>query len=326
MSILTTDESSKKCYDDLKANGLVKPNYTTWCTKSKGVMEGVTLFGKTKISLPKKVFVKNYKETYDGLPLSEYVSDIDSLQDYAAFTILKKCGARTPKVKLNATAQGVYIFATDIAQKKNKSPQKNYWFLELNNLPYKIDAAHRTLTPIVDNAPVNKTIPLDKFNLIRTILLAQILNLDDLNSTNIGFVISDYNSNTKSKLACIDFKIPKLTPCESSWKSLKEVIYYGLSNNFRNLDLIGNGCSLLINSFTESDYLEAFKKIEDNFLITCNDVKSKINEMTFETTERKTEAYAVIDSWYQRFLGMQKLADNIRNHQPENDVAVEYKA
>ena len=308
MQPLERDESSKLCFDELKNNGLIKPNYNRWATKEKGYQQGLILFGITKTYTPKKMFVKSYENDRYGRSLTNAAingnSLFDELNDFAAYYILKKCGVRAPKFKLKAAHNAVYAFSTDIAQHNKKYPQKNYAYYDMSDLPYTIDVQNAKLIP-KPYCLTNDIIPIDVNSIIRFALMATIMNLIDLNTTNVGYVISDDGQRRIAKLATIDinFYLPEEL---KRYGSLGELVVNELDNNLGSNYIKFEMYSPLV---TSSACRDAFIKIENNFLQACDEVEKHItNDMPFESQANKMKTLALIGVWRDKFRAIRELA------------------
>lgn len=298
--------SSTKCFQELQTGGLIKSNYKCWKPKITGVMKGIILFGETKTGLPKKIYIKNYSENYKEKPLFVPKITFNPLNDFAAFTILKKCGAAAPKVKLKSTKTSTYIFSTDIAQKKKINSHKNYSYFNLFDCPYKVENEHLNQLNGAIPESINKSIFLDKKSFIRLILLARILNLRDLHNENIGFLISENKDRTKAKLACIDFSIGPWSPIsENNYYSVQSIVEECLDHRFVDLD----DRTAIKRSLTKEDYIDAFKNIEEYFMTACNEVKNKVKQMTTADDISKANTYELIDQWQENFRVVQEMID-----------------
>lgn len=305
--------SSRKCYDALMKSSLIKKNYTSWKEKTKGASAGVILEGTTKTGIPKKVFVKNYLEDRNGASLH---NGANALGDFAAFTILKKCGLHAPKVKLAAADDGLYIFSTDVAQRKK--PNKECWYFDLDELPYEIKNKNLHPTQTSNNRPIENKIPIDKKSYLKAIIIARLLNLEDLHGGNIGYYISKKGNLAKAKLACIDFLFDPHKPV-SKHLSLKELIDDAVENFFRHLDN-SSAHKKLVSQCSEADYIKAFEEISKQFLQTCAEIKRIIQTMSVELEDEKKGIYGMLERWQENFIATKSLIEKYQNKVEREDT------
>ena len=311
--IRTRKEHSLGIFKDLNKHRLI-PRYPNKQTKNKGVMPGVILLGKNKKGVDKTVYVKYYSNK-DVNGLSMDTARFDALGDYAAFVILRECGARVPKVRLKGTQKffkahdkhqhdlqvknKIYLFSTDIAQQKSKHPEKKYWYGDMECKSYSINMnalqldARISLKDETDDASADGGVtkaqtvyhyPIDLPSAARLLILGVILQLGDLHVNNMGYVLSRHGDKISAKLTFIDFFVKANDIGMFGARSLQELVnnYYG--GYFQPSEL-----ARVIASLTEQDYINALHDIETNFDRGCKLVTTQIEQMPFVTNERKAE-------------------------------------
>ena len=310
--------SSQQCIQDMERQELI-PVDTIWKPKLSGCMHGATLFTTTKTGVPKITFAKHYgeRDVYNR-PIPP--DRINPLLDYAAFTILKTCGARSPVFKLKGchenydkkSANSIYSFATDIAQQHVKHAGRKYWYQELasntcviNIYKNTLDIAANLIPEFMqtDGLPVNDScvsFAVDQESAVCMLLLMIILNLRDLNSKNVGFVISLENNKYTAKLAIIDFCVNVSKVFSTRARSLDKLVRTKMQEMTCFLEIYQ-----LADLLEEADYIKAFKKIADNFIPACEEIQAKVHDMSFATTESKASLNDDLEIWKHNFLNMQ---------------------
>jgi hypothetical protein len=310
--IRTRKKHSQGIFKDLNEHSLI-PRYPNQQTKKKGVMPGVILLGKNKHGVGKTVYVKYYSNK-DVNGLSMDTARFDALGDYAAFVILRECGARVPKVRLKGTQKffkahdkhqplqvknKIYLFSTDLAQQKSKHPDKKYWYGDMECKSYSINMntlqldASISLKDETDDASADGGVtkaqpvyhyPIDLPSAARLLILGLILQLGDLHINNMGYVLSRHGDKVTAKLTFIDFFVTAKHISLLGAHSLRELVcnYYG--GYFQPEEL-----ARVIASLTEQDYMNALHDIESNFDRGCKLVTTQIEQMPFVTNERKEQ-------------------------------------
>ena len=311
-SLVSQIKASTLCYYDLIGKGLAA-HYPQWEVKKNGRMTGVTLFGVTKKGVPKKVFVKSYcdVDTDEG---EIDLTVMDELVDYAAFNIAKTCGVCVPKVKLKGVAgnaanggkKSVYIFSTDIAE-GNKHPDARYRYFNVEQKPFSVSYQDGNLVAHEMTGEFVKY-PLDKTSMARIQLIALMLNLTDLHrNSNIGYLVSDKQGAVKVKLASVDFG--SLNPATAI--RCRDVPLLDLMNTEKKFS---SDPMDFISKLTESDYIDAFKKIEENFLPACDEVLARVKAMPFESEERKEQFSKKMAIWRANFNEIQLVVGAAQSH------------
>ena len=214
---------------------------------------------------------------------------IDTVTDYSALTLLRRCGIRAPKVKLKGTKEDslngipntVYLFSTDITQLSDKHPLRKYRFFSEKDAPLKNDCIESAYNlALSDDAKSNalNQYPIDMVSSVRLQIMKDILGLTDLNEENIGCIISIEEGKVKAKRALVDFcvDVKDIAPERYHFFTKAEVPYLQ----------------------------EAFKKVEANFLTACDQITANITNMDFETEDRKSTLFRKMGIWKNNFSAM----------------------
>jgi len=154
---------------------------------------------------------------------------------------------------------------------------------------------------------------LDKTSMARLRLIAVIMRLTDLHRmSNVGYVVSDHHGRKKTKFAMIDFAYLNKGPVNCTGASLIAVLncYNKISSG-----KITTEAKKFANLLTESDYIDAFRKIEENFPAACDEVAASINAMPFESDKRKADFAEKLDIWKSNFKKIQKLVNETSHQQ-----------
>ena len=304
-------EASQRCHDDLVRQNLIAAD-CPWGIKPAGAMIGVTLYLTTKDGREETVFVKSYRDLRVNGTMHH--DAIDELKDYALYKIAKRCGVRAPLVKIHAaidesapgiSKENVYLFATHIAERQEKHPDKRYRFFEMHPKPegVHLHETENSLISLYDLMPGSSAVTsrcfdheykIDRISVARLQLMTKILNLSDLRGSNIGYIISYFNGNIKTKLSVIDAfsengmpidtTLPLVTQMQDCW------------NSDLNLE-----AQRIFNTITQEDFIAAFTKVEKNFLPACSDILKEVQAMTMESDKRKENFVALIEKWKVNF-------------------------
>jgi len=323
IDLINRYRSSVKLYRQLIKQNLI-PDDTRWEMKLSGAMSGVTLFLKSKNGKEKKVFLKTYNDPdFEGVPLQKEL--FNALNDYALFTILKKCGVSVPSVKLMGTEGSVYISSKDMGRHKKKRLLKEYYYFDLtaHSCVYKDESGcletdinvfqqgHNNEESATKKLNRFFKYPFDKTSFARLLIMNCILNLGDVRYANIGVVISRDYELINAKVALVDFYTKPfciyIPPNEHS-----------ISNYIESFGTIS--CEITTNfvqSYSESDYILAFQKINEFFIPACDTALTDIKGMSFESDVAKAEIAVTIETWKKNFTAFKGLVERAAINQPQ---------
>lgn len=298
--------TSIQCHDALVRQKLI-PEDCPWGIKLSGASTGVTLYLKNACGREETIFVKSYRDDmYYGGMLSPLF--FNELNDYAMYTIIKRCGVKAPPVRLLSAVdacdgkqkQNVYLFVTHITEPRENRRDKTYRFFEMKYKPLEVSLDNRVLVSKECLLPehiqsVNDAYfkyDVDPVSIARLHLMCRILDLIDLSLSNLGYSLSHQRGTVKTKLCMVD------ASCDNSGvrNECETLAAFVQHESVYNRELDG-----LVKTVTEDDYIKAFEKIEKNFIPACDEMLNQVKAMTFESEEDQRQFSDMVASWKANF-------------------------
>ncbi|ASQ47305.1 hypothetical protein [Legionella clemsonensis] len=265
---------SEACFNDLLKHHLISEEI--WMPKEKGNQAGVILIDKNF----RKTFVKRY-DPHDF--------NNNELIDFVIFTLAKKCGVRTPDVRLAFTSDYAYLLSTDMNY--SKKPGKSYSYQDIDNLSHSdfdIDTIHQGF--------FKKSEAIFRVDQIATaglLILSVVLNLTDLSDANLGIVLSETTNQKKAKIALMDFNCTDKSLLQGEQNiSFKQFILEKVSSKNHYLFAVGK-------TLSDSDYYAAFEKISANFMDSLEEASEVVSAANNEIKQKDTMSF--LSLWQKNF-------------------------
>jgi hypothetical protein len=300
-------------FQQLMREGHIKEEGATVAEKPSGCMRGLK-YSFANHGLRQTFFVKDYSAlTIAGLGLQ--AENFDALLDFAAFSVLKQCGARTPVMELKGAKSlsgidgdaKIYSFSADIAQHKSKHPGRDYQFVTLADHGCEVLPQECTLAVSrIDGTRILYHI--DAVSTARTLLLAVMLGLKDLNNGNVGFVISADAGVLKAKLAIIDFGVNTNLISTSGKRDFAALVQSKIFQ-MKCVEGIYNLPALI----RPEEYALAFSQIEERFAEAMGVTRGEIFGLDFVSQRRKEIVIEDISIWWRNFEKMKVFSDGFRS-------------
>ncbi|OCH99040.1 hypothetical protein A8135_09870 [Legionella jamestowniensis] len=265
---------SEACFNDLLKHNLISEEI--WMPKEKGNQAGVIIIDKNF----KKTFVKRYDpHDYNN----------NELTDFIIFKLAKKCGVRTPEVRLVFTSDYAYLLSIDMNYSKKTG--KSYSYQDIDNLSHSDFDLYTIHQGFFKKREA--IFRVDQLATAGLLILSVVLNLTDLSDANLGIVLSETTNQKKAKIALMDFNCTDKSILQGEQNtSFKQFILEKISSKNRYLFAMGE-------TLSDCDYYAAFEKISANFIPSLD--KSAEVIVASKNEIKQKEAHSFLTLWQKNF-------------------------